>query len=158
MTGRGKMTDMKRVGGSSKKLPGFASKTRGFTSIELIIVILVLSVLSASIIIKNPFAISDYSSIAADQLIADIQYVQMRAMGLRSSQTIALRINASDYGIYSVTGVQKKLPGDIRVTSTSFTGPLTFNSIGEPDRSGTIGLSGGRTITVNASTGKAEIE
>ena len=117
MTGNGKMTDVKRVGGSSKKvlsfLRTFASNTRGFTSIELVIVILVLSVLTASIIIKNPFSISDYSSIAADQLIADIQYVQMRAMGLRSSQAIALRINASDYGIYSVAGVQKKLPGPL---------------------------------------------
>ena len=137
---------------------------KGFTSLELIIVILVLSVLSASIIIKNPFSISDYSSIAASQLIADIQYVQMRAMGTRSPhQDIALRINASDYGIYSVAGVQKKLPGNVTVTNTSFISPLTFNSIGEPDRDGTIDLSGGRTtggqtIRVWASTGKAEIE
>lgn len=141
------------------------SRGKGFTSLELIIVILVLSVLSASIIIKNPFSISDYSSIAASQLIADIQYVQMRAMGTRSPQNIALRINASDYGIYSVAGVQKKLPGNVTVTNTSFTSPLTFNSIGEPepDRDGTIDLSGGRTaggqtITVCASTGKAKIE
>lgn len=138
------------------------SRGKGFTSLELIIVILVLSVLSASIIIKNPFSISDYSSIAASQLIADIQYVQMRAMGTRSPQNIALLINASDYGIYSVAGVQKKLPGNVTVTNTSFTSPLTFNSIGEPLTDGTIDLSGGRTaggqtITVWASTGKAEI-
>ncbi len=136
---------------------------KGFTSIELIVVILVLSLLTASIIIRNPFTTSDYSSIAASQLIADIQYVQMRAMGIRSAQAIDLRINASDYGIYSAAGVQKKLPGNITVTNTSFTGPLTFNSIGEPDRDGTIDLSGGKTaggqtIRVYASTGKAEIE
>ncbi len=136
---------------------------KGFTSIELIVVILVLSLLTASIIIRNPFTTSDYSSIAASQLIADIQYVQMRAMGIRSAQAISLRINASDYGIYSAAGVQKKLPGNITVTNTSFAGPLTFNSIGEPDRDGTIDLSGGKTaggqtIRVYASTGTAEIE
>lgn len=145
----------------NKKIAG--RESRGFTSIELIVVIIVLGVLAGSIMIKNPFSIRDYSSIAASQLIADIQYVQMRAMGTRRAQAIALRINASDYGIYSVAGVQKKLPGNIKVTNTSFTGPLTFNSIGEPDRNGTIDLSGGRTaggqtISVYAFTGKAEIE
>jgi len=138
-------------------------REKGFTSIELIVVILVLSLLTASIVIRNPFSISDYSAIAASQLIADMQYAQMQAMGRRSATAVDLRINAGDYGIYSVAGVQKKLPGDITVTNTSFTGPLTFNSIGEPDRNGTIDLSGGKaaggqTIRVYASTGKAVIE
>jgi type II secretory pathway pseudopilin PulG len=136
---------------------------RGFTSIELIVVVIVLSILAGSVIIRNPFSIRDYSSIAASQLIADIQYVQMRAMGTRTAQAVALRINASDYGIYNVAGAQKSLPGKITVTNTSFTGPLSFNSIGEPDRNGTIDLSGGKaaggqTIRVYAFTGKAEIE
>ena len=145
----------------NKKMAGRGS--RGFTSIELIVVIVVLGIMVGSVLIKNPFALRDYSSIAANQLIADIQYVQMRAMGTRTAQTVALRINAGDYGIYSAAGVQKSLPGKITVTNTSFTGLLTFNSIGEPDKNGTIDLSGGKaaggqTIRVYASTGKAEIE
>ncbi|OPY00928.1 MAG: hypothetical protein A4E60_02022 [Syntrophorhabdus sp. PtaB.Bin047] len=136
---------------------------KGFTSIELIIVIVVLSLLSASIIIRNPFTISDYSSMAADQLIADIQYVQMRAMGMRESQSIQLRVDAGDYGIYTVAGGRKTLPGNVKVTGTSFGGSIRFNSIGEPDNSGTIDLSGGKTaggqtIRVYASTGKAIVE
>ena len=139
-------------------------RERGFTSVELIVVILVLSLLTASIIIKNPFSISDYSSIAADQLIADIQYVQMRAMGMRVPQFIQLRVDAGDYGIYDVAGVRKKLPGNVKVTGpASFTGPLKFDSIGEPDWHGTIDLSGGKaaggqTIRIYASTGKTVIE
>jgi len=139
-------------------------RERGFTSIELVIVIVVLSLLSASIIIKNPFTIKDYSSIAADQLIADIQYVQMRAMGMRVSQSIKLRVDAGDYGIYTVAGARKTLPGNVKVTGTSgFAGPITFNSIGEPNYYGTIDLSGGKTaggqtIRVYASTGKTVIE
>lgn len=137
---------------------------KGFTSIELVVVIVVLSLLSASIIIKNPFAISDYSSIAADQLIADVQYVQMRAMGMRVSQSIQLRVDAGDYGVYNVAGARKTLPGNVKVTGTTgFAGSITFNSIGEPDNSGTIDLSGGKTaggqtIRVYASTGKAIVE
>ncbi len=138
-------------------------RERGFTSIELVIVIVVMSLLSASIIIKNPFTIKDYSSIAADQLIADIQYVQMRAMGMRVSQSIKLRVDAGDYGIYTVAEARKTLPGNVKVTGTSFGGSITFNSIGEPNYYGTIDLSGGKTaggqtIRVYASTGKAIIE
>ncbi len=123
------------------------TRGKGFTSIELVVVIVALSLLSASIIIKNPFAISDYSSIAADQLIADIQYVQMRAMGMRTKQAIELRVDAGDYGVYTVAGARKKLPGNVKVTGTTFAfaGPITFNSIGEPDNSGTIDLSWGKT-------------
>ena len=131
---------------------------KGFTSLELVIVIVILGVLVGAIVMKNPFSVRDYSSIAAAQLVADIQYVQMRAMGARKAQTIAFRINASDYSIYSVAGEQKRLPGNVAITNTSFTGPLTFNSIGEPDVSGTINLAGGQTVRIYASTGKAEIE
>lgn len=160
----------RRTGGDSqrgmKKGRIYPTRTRakGFTSIELVIVIVVLSLLSASIIIKNPFTIKDYSSIAADQLIADIQYVQMRAMGMRVSQSIKLRVDAGDYGIYTVAEARKTLPGNVKVTGTSFAGTITFNSIGEPTEGvGTIDLSGGKTaggqtIRVYASTGKTVIE
>jgi len=160
----------RRTGGDSQRgmkkgrINPTRTRAKGFTSIELVIVIVVLSLLSASIIIKNPFTISDYSSMAADQLIADIQYVQVRAMGMRTSQTIRLRVDAGDYGVYNVAGARKTLPGNVKVTGTSgFVGSITFNSIGEPDNYGTIDLSdgktaGGQTIRVYASTGKAIIE
>ena len=127
--------------------------SKGFTSIELIIVILVLSVLTASIIIRNPFAVQDYSSIAADQLIADIRYLQLSAMGKRDSQSITFFLNS---GEYSVAGTQKRLPGNIRVESITTANPLSFNSLGEPTTGGEIRLSGNREITVYPSTGKVE--
>ncbi len=130
--------------------------SKGFTALELVIVIVILSLLTASIIVKNPFSIQDYSSIAADQLIADIRYVQIRAMGMRSTQAIAFRIDASDYGKYDVAGTPKKLPGNLAVTNTSVSNPLAFNSLGEPASTYIIRLSGGREITVYPFTGKAE--
>ena len=129
---------------------------KGFTAMELIIVIMTLSILVVALVIKNPFGIQEYSSIAADQLIADIQFAQMRAMGLRSTQAVTFFVDATDYGKYSVAGVTKKLPKDITVAYTSFAGPLTFNSLGEPMSAGTIRLSGGNEINILAYTGKAE--
>lgn len=126
---------------------------KGFTSIELIIVIAILSILTASIIVKNPFSMQDYSSIAAYQLIADIQYAQLRAMGTRSDQTITFYNN---YAGYDVAGVRKYLPGNTQVISINFTNPLTFNSLGEPSSYGTISLSGGWAITVQQFTGIAQ--
>ena len=54
----------------------------GFTSIELIFVIIVLSILVGTAVVSFRLSDQDKSTIAADQLIADIQYVQMRAMGV----------------------------------------------------------------------------
>ncbi|MEN6615970.1 MAG: type II secretion system protein [Syntrophorhabdus sp.] len=156
---------MRRVGGSSRKLLGSlrmlpsSPKTQrnGFTSIELIIVILVLSMLSAMVIVKNPFSVRDYSSIASDQLIANIRLTQLNAMGMKRVQSITFFVDSSDYGVYDLSGVRKKLPGDITVSpSSTITNPLTFNSLGEPSSSGIIYLSGGRNVTVHPSTGKVE--
>jgi prepilin-type N-terminal cleavage/methylation domain-containing protein len=111
---------------------------KGFTAIELIIVILVLGVLTASIMIKNPFTVSDYSSIAADQLIADIQYVQMKAMGAGSARAISFAPGSREYTIQEEAET-RKLPqdnsGNPVVTTTNFGGyghRLFFNSLGEP--------------------------
>lgn len=142
---------------------------KGFTSVELIIVMLVLAMLTVSFVIKNPFSIQDYSSIAADQLIADIRYVQMRAMGVGSSQNITFTINS---GIYNTAGEQKNLPQDVQVINTNFGGTyanqLKFNSLGEPfvgtnvscaTLSGgncTVDLTTNKRITIYAITGKVE--
>jgi len=124
---------------------------KGFTAMELIIVILVLAVLATSIIIKNPFTVQDYSPVAADQLIADIRYVQMRAMGVGSSQSIELTDNSYTY---KVAGENKNLPNQI---TTKPTITFTFNSLGEPtvgaDEKITVG--GNQYIKVFSVTGYA---
>ncbi len=144
-------------------------QTNGFTSIELIIVIIVMSILAGTVIIKNPFSISDYSSIAADQLVADIQYVQMRAMGLGLQQKIIFsngsptyclcNVSACAYATCSTTGESKTLPGNIIVVNTNFGTSLIFNSLGEPTfgtGNGTINLSNARNVTIYGITGKVD--
>lgn len=120
---------------------------KGFTAMEFIIVMMVLSMLTASFVIKNPFGIQDYSPIAADQLIADIRYVQIRAMGMGSQQNITLTSNS-----YTVAGEQKNLPGGI---ATSGTTAFTFNLLGEPivGGDGVIIVGGSQYIKVFSITG-----
>ena len=141
--------------------------SRGFTAIEATMIVVVLAILAVSIIVKNPFSTQDYATIAADQLIADIQYVQMRAMGIGSQQSISF---TSGSGAYTVAGEQKNLPGDIQIVSTNFGAygnQLKFNSLGEPfvgTNTSCTSLTGGnctinlasRSITVYAITGKVE--
>ena len=69
----------------------------GFTSIELIVVIIALSILAGTAVVSFRFSDQDKSTIAADQLIADIQYVQMRAMGIGTSQSISFTNGNSAY-------------------------------------------------------------
>jgi len=135
---------------------------KGFTSVELIIVMLVLGMLTASFVIKNPFTTGDYSTIAADQLIADIRYVQMRAMGVGGSQNIFFTNGSGTYSIRDASNnviEQKNLPGKITVASTTFGNTLSFNSLGEPNIGTTnrsITLSAGSPITITAITGSAQ--
>jgi Tfp pilus assembly protein FimT len=127
---------------------------KGFTAIEAVIIVVILGILTVSAVVSYRLTNQDKATIAADQLIADIQYVQMRAMGIGSQQSISFT-NGS--GVYTVAGEQKNLPGGITVTSPS--NILTFNTLGEPTfgtTNQTITLSGPRTITIYAITGKVE--
>ncbi len=131
---------------------------KGFTAIEAVIIVVVLAILTVSVVIKNPFGTQDYATIAKDQLIADIQYVQMRAMGIGSQQSIAFKVDSSDYGKYDIPGERKKLPGSITIQNTNFGNTITFNSLGEPTfgtTDGIITLSAGN-IKIYAITGKVE--
>jgi type II secretory pathway pseudopilin PulG len=131
----------------------------GFTSIELIMVISCLAILTFAIGVQYNRTIMS-STVAADQLVADIQYVQMRAMGTGIGQRIAFRVDSNDYGLYDISGERKKLAGDVVVMSTSFpSNTLIFNTLGEPTygtSDGTIALSGNVFIRIYGITGKAE--
>jgi type II secretory pathway pseudopilin PulG len=131
---------------------------KGFTSIELIIVIIVLSILAGTAIVSFRLSDQDKSTIAADQLIADIQYVQMRAMGVGTSQSISFTNGNSAYSILDNAGVvveNKNLPDAVTVGSNNFNNRLKFNNLGEPfydansNCTGTTsGLAGNCSITL----------
>lgn len=140
--------------------------TKGFTYIELIVVILCLGALAGIAIVKNPFGISDYSGIASHQLVADIRVVQLKSMGTKRPQKIVFNIGASTYDLMENTTVleQKKLPKDVLIRTARFGSNgnvLNFNTLGEPSSGGTVTLgdSSGAyvTVTVDAITGRVVI-
>jgi len=150
------MSRLKKVSALRSQLSALSSPS-GFTALELIIVIMVLSVLAASVIIKNPFSIQDYSSMAADQLIADIRYVQIRAMGLGSSLKLSFTNGSDAYSIRDASNnviEQKNLPKE---TTMSGTTTFTFDSLGEPtfggDGVGVVTVGGSQYIKVFSITG-----
>ncbi len=110
----------------------------GFTSVELVIVIVCLAILAGTAVVSFRLNDEDKSTIAADQLIADIQYVQMRAMGIGSTQGIEFRYDSGDYSAYRILNTDgtvvesKKLADNVTVDSNNFSNVLKFNSLGEP--------------------------
>ncbi|MHB8109380.1 MAG: pilus assembly FimT family protein [Syntrophorhabdaceae bacterium] len=143
--------------------------TGGFTAIEFIVVIVMLGILAGTVMMRTVFTTQDYGAIAADQLIADIQYVQMKAMGLGSRQKIIFTNGSGRYCVCNAptctyatcgaTGELKTLPGNILISTTTFGTSLEFNTLGEPTygtADGAVNLSGGQTVTVHGITGKVE--
>jgi type II secretory pathway pseudopilin PulG len=135
----------------------------GFTSIELIMVIMCLAILTFAIGVRynrNEMG----SAVAADQLIADIRYVQLKAISIGQSYKITFAGNL--YTMSRTDNIEsetKKLPNDETI-STDFGNTLIFNTLGEPYNAssvfltpyGQIQLSGGNLVRVYDITGKAE--
>jgi hypothetical protein len=135
----------------------------GFTSIELVMVILCLGILTFAIGVRyNRSEIG--SAIAADQLIADIRYVQLKAISI--GQPYKITFSGNSYSMSRTDNIEsetKKLPNDEAAT-TDFGNTLIFNTLGEPYNAssvflspyGQIQLSGGNLVKVYDITGKAE--
>jgi len=129
----------------------------GFTAIEAIIVIIIIGILASVLVYRLNVSRGTGITVAADQLIADIRYIQAKAMGTGVPQSITFTVGS---GTYNLPGEPKRLPGGITVISTTLPdNSLTFNTLGEPafgntDR--TITLSGSRTLTVYGITGKVD--
>jgi len=125
---------------------------KGFSIIELIIVIVVLGILAVAILYRFGSITSDASAtVAVDQVIADIQYVQILAMSQSAQKSISFTAGSDSY---NVAGEIKKIPGGLTAENTI---TFTFNSLGEPTTGGSQTLIiGNKQIKVWAITGKAE--
>ena len=130
--------------------------SRGFTLIELIIVIILIGILVVAVAVRISLTPSQIANVTAvDQAVADIQYVQMRALGNRTTSSIAFTSGSAAYTISGATSEAKTLPDG---TPAGTTVTFTFNSLGELTGGANQTLSlGGQTITVYRITGKVEV-
>ena len=126
---------------------------RGFTLVELIMVVVLISILAVSVVPK----FVDTSAISlqggAAMVAADIRYTQELAMSTHSPKTITFTTNDTFYTVNSQT---MNLPSRVSISSGA---TFTFNSLGEPTTGGGSSVeiqAGGstKTITVESYTGR----
>ena len=129
------------------------SDYRGFTIIELMMVVVLIGILAVSVVPKfvDTSAISLVG--AAAMVAADIRYTQELAMSTNSSKTIVFTTSNDNY---TVDSRNVDLPSKVSISSGM---TFTFNSLGEPTTGGgsSVTLSAGaetKTITVENYTGR----
>ena len=127
--------------------------SRGFTLVEIIMVVVLISILAVSVVPK----FTDTSAISlqggAAMVAADIRYTQELAMSTHSPKTITFTTNDTFYTVNSQT---MNLPSRVSISSGA---TFTFNSLGEPTSGGgsSIEIQAGsstKTITVESYTGR----
>lgn len=130
-----------------------AADSRGFTIVELIMVVVLIGILAVSVVPKllDTTAISLQGGAA--MVVADIRYTQELAMATYAPKTITFTTN---YTYYTVNSLTMNLPSNVSISSGA---TFTFNSLGEPTTGGgsSVTLSAGadtKTITVDSYTGR----
>ena len=139
---------------------------RGFTLIEVILIMVIIGILSATVIPRIDFTLPTTASVdgAAYIVASDIRYVQECAMANRVSKSISFTSGNSFYTFPPTTPSTSRLDpsGQLQGVTIGTTITFTFNSLGEPIAGGgnSVIVSGGgqtRTITVTNYTGKVTI-
>ena len=151
---------------------------RGFTAIELILVIVILGILAAIVYPKFQALPAIRTGAAAQTIAADIRYAESLAVSTRFNYVIYFYAGSDSYSVYKrdrSTGAETILAhpfkaGNYTVAiNTEYPGvgidndyTVEFDSLGTPVRGGgssvTVSSSGNtKTISVQANTGRVTI-
>lgn len=131
-------------------------RTQGFTLLEFVAVITIVSILSVIIMISYPSTGSFSLSSLTEQLKRDIRYTQTLAMSLNTNYTITT--SASNYTISPTPpegAVTVTMPTGVTLSANS----ITFNSMGNPSNLSAVVITitttgvGSNTLTVVPETG-----
>jgi MSHA pilin protein MshC len=136
-------------------------QSKGFTLIEVILVMVIIGILAATVVPRIDFTISTTASVdgAAYIVASDIRYAQEWAMANRVSKTVTFATATPTVYTFSPSSSldpSGQLPSGVTIT-TNYT--VQFNSLGEPiaGGGGSVTVSAGgltKTVTVTNYTGK----
>ncbi|KTD50717.1 pilus assembly FimT family protein [Legionella quateirensis] len=130
--------------------------TQGFTLIEFIAVLIVISILAVAVIFNYPSAGSFNLISISEQLKRDIRYTQTLAMSLNTSYTI--NISATNYFISPTPplgAVNIAMPTGVTLSASN----ITFNASGTPSNLSIVTITvtaageGSKVLTVAPETG-----
>lgn len=141
----------------------FLNSRKGFTFVEIIIVILIISVITGAvgISVQNVNSTVRLSN-AASRALADIKELQEIAINERKNVSVVVNPGNDSYYLYVDGSLYRQVTfneGDyvgVNITSSNFSGPLTFDTTGQP--SDNYSTYDGERIFMNLNNGYAEIQ
>lgn len=146
---------------------------RAFSLIEATLVLGIIAIFGAMALPRYNNSLTQYRlNVAAQRLVADLQFARSQAIARSRTQSIAFALANDSYTMANVEGLKDRNatyavdlsaePYRVDLTTATFGGSttLTFDLFGKPDSGGTIviALRGvTRTITVDSVTGRASL-
>ncbi len=130
--------------------------SKGFTLIELIIVIVIIGILAILVIPRIISTTTISARESAEMVAADIRKTQELAMADTASHSITFTSGSGSYTIDQGTANAQaiSLPSGVTINTTV---TITFDTKGVPNAAATINVGGATTVTVIQNTGRVTI-
>ena len=153
--------------------------SRGFTTIEILIVVVIIAIAAFTAIPMMSSASSMQVRSASNMIIGDLEYAKSIAISRSQNYSVVFDTSAESYEIQDQSGnviahpIKKGFDyiidfqndsrlNKVNIDSTTLSSnTVTFNSLGSPDNGGTITVEAGGdsiTITVEPVTGYVRVE